>query len=202
MITAHRAKGLEFDHVVILNSGWDHVSKNEDPAAPRRLFYVAMTRARHSLTVLTSGKHPLMDARADTNAEAVLRRSVMPATDAVVVPAKTFQLPSLKAVDLSFAGRQRHGDPVHTAVQKVQTGDRATLEYNAPYWIVLDQHGHILGRMAKRWQPPEGRQFQSGHAGAIVTWRKVDSKEEFQRHIKRDEWETILPELVFVPATK
>ncbi|MEP4978218.1 hypothetical protein [Ascidiaceihabitans sp.] len=82
-----------------------------------------------------------MDARADTNAEAVLRRSATPATDPVVVPTKTFQLPSLKAVDLSFAGRQRHGDPVHTAVQKVQTGDPVALEYHAPYWIVLDQKG-------------------------------------------------------------
>lgn len=202
LTTAHRAKGLEFDHVVILNGGWDHVSNNEDPAAPRRLFYVAMTRARHSLTVLTSGKHPLMDTRADANAETVLRRSVTPATNVVAVPTKAFQLPSLKDVDLSFAGRQRHGDPVHSAIQKVQTGDPVTLEFHAPYWTIFDDQGRILGRMAKRWQPPGGRQFQSGHVGAIVTWRKVDSKEEFQRHIKRDEWETILPELVFVPATK
>lgn len=106
LTTAHRAKGLEFDNAVILDGGWDHVSKNEDPAAPRRLFYVAMTRARQSLTVLTRGKHPLMDARADTNADPVLRKSVTPATNAVVVPTKTFQLPSLKAVDLSFAGRK------------------------------------------------------------------------------------------------
>ena len=53
--TMHRAKGLEFDHVAILNGGWDRPSRGEDADAPRRLFYVAMTRARSTLTVLTDG---------------------------------------------------------------------------------------------------------------------------------------------------
>lgn len=53
LLTAHRSKGLEFDHVVILNGGWKALSKGEDGEAPRRLFYVAMTRARRSLSVVT-----------------------------------------------------------------------------------------------------------------------------------------------------
>lgn len=196
LTTAHRAKGLEFDHVVILNGGWDRASKNEDAAAPRRLFYVAMTRGRHSLTVLTSGVHPLLNA----NDDAILRRSVTPAANALTVPTKTFELPALKAVDLSFVGRQKHGDAVHAAIREAQTGDPVALEYRAPYWTILDQKGRRLGHMAKSWQPPEKSRFQSGQVGAIVTWRKTDNKEEFQRHINRDEWETVLPELVFAPV--
>ena len=49
--TAHRAKGLEFDHVVVLDGGWHRIGKDEDPDAPRRLYYVAMTRARQTLTL-------------------------------------------------------------------------------------------------------------------------------------------------------
>ena len=49
--TAHRAKGLEFDHVVVLDGGWDRFGKDEDPDAPRRLYYVAMTRARQTLAL-------------------------------------------------------------------------------------------------------------------------------------------------------
>ena len=47
--SAHRAKGLEFDHVALLDGGWDKLGAREDPDAPRRLFYVAMTRARRTL---------------------------------------------------------------------------------------------------------------------------------------------------------
>ena len=43
LLTAHRAKGLEFDHVAVLDGGWDKVDKGEDPDAPRRLYYVAMS---------------------------------------------------------------------------------------------------------------------------------------------------------------
>ena len=45
LMTAHRAKGLEFDHVLILDGGgWQGSGDDE-----RRLFYVAMTRrARRS----------------------------------------------------------------------------------------------------------------------------------------------------------
>ena len=51
LLTAHRAKGLEFDHVAVLDGGWSRIGRDEDPDAPRRLYYVAMTRARKTLTL-------------------------------------------------------------------------------------------------------------------------------------------------------
>ena len=66
LLTAHRAKGLEFDHVVVLDGGWDRVGLGEDPDAPRRLYYVAMTRARQTLTLASlPGLHRLQDALND-----------------------------------------------------------------------------------------------------------------------------------------
>ena len=51
LLTAHRAKGLEFDHVAVLDGGWGRTGRDEDPDGPRRLYYVAMTRARQTLTL-------------------------------------------------------------------------------------------------------------------------------------------------------
>ena len=51
LLTAHRAKGLEFDHVVVLDGGWNRIGQAEDADAPRRLYYVAMTRARQTLAL-------------------------------------------------------------------------------------------------------------------------------------------------------
>ena len=51
LLTAHRAKGLEFDHVIILDDGWRNTSRDEDPDAWRCLYYVAMTRARKTLAL-------------------------------------------------------------------------------------------------------------------------------------------------------
>ena len=55
LTSAHRAKGLEFDHVAILDGSWHTAGKGEDTDAPRRLYYVAMTRARKTLILARSG---------------------------------------------------------------------------------------------------------------------------------------------------
>lgn len=64
LVTAHGAKGREFDHVVILDGGWDRWENDEDPDSPRRLYYVAMTRARQTLALsrLPAVRHPFIDA--------------------------------------------------------------------------------------------------------------------------------------------
>ena len=61
LTTAHRAKGLEFDHVVVLDGAWDRIGRGEDRDSPRRLYYVAMTRARQTLTLMRfPGRHPFI----------------------------------------------------------------------------------------------------------------------------------------------
>ena len=74
LLTAHRAKGLEFDHVIVLDGAWDRIGDDEDADAPRRLYYVAMTRARQTLALASFARaHPLQGAlRA---APSVLRRN-------------------------------------------------------------------------------------------------------------------------------
>ena len=52
LVSAHRAKGLEFDHVVVLDGGWNNTNQGEDADAPRRLYYMAMTRARKTLALM------------------------------------------------------------------------------------------------------------------------------------------------------
>lgn len=195
LLTAHRAKGLEFDHVIILNGDWRTPSRNEDPDAPRRLFYVAMTRARQTLTVLTNGPHHLLDA----DAPSVLRRRV--AVDAATnLPAgDIYVLPSLGLVDLSYAGRLRAGHECLAAISDAQVGDPLTLVSREGKWFLRDSDGRLLGRMANAWKPPKGHVFETGQVGAVVHWRKVDNKEEFYGTLRRDSWETVLPELVFRP---
>ena len=52
LTSAHRAKGLEFNHVVIFDGRWTATSDAEDSDTPRRLYYVSMTRARETLSLL------------------------------------------------------------------------------------------------------------------------------------------------------
>lgn len=53
--TIHKAKGLQFHRVMLVNASADHFP-NEEQA--RRLAYVAISRATHALTVLVPGESP------------------------------------------------------------------------------------------------------------------------------------------------
>ena len=53
-------------HVVVLDGGWNRVGQAEDTDAPRRLYYVAMTRAKQTLTLAhLPGTNPFLDALRD-----------------------------------------------------------------------------------------------------------------------------------------
>ena len=107
--TAHRAKGREFDHVVVLDGDWSRTTPREDADAPRRLFYVAMTRARDTLTIMR------MDQPSEFVAELSQRPEILKREPPVEWPRRPDQLPalrrrlSLREVDLSFAGRRAPG---------------------------------------------------------------------------------------------
>ena len=193
LLTAHRAKGLEFDNVAILNGGWERPSRGEDADAPRRLFYVAMTRARRSLMVMTNGAHPFLLPPHD----AVLQRYAMPEDQGFPGRPHHYQMPDLKLVDLSWAGRLHGRHPSLEAISVAQVGDPVTLVDEGESWTIRNIRGQKLGRMSRAFAPPEGLTFLRGEIGAIVRWRKSDSKEEFRGNIRREEWEAVLPELIF-----
>jgi ATP-dependent DNA helicase RecQ len=194
LLTAHRAKGLEFDDVVILDGGWDRYSKGEDRDAPRRLFYVAMTRARRSLAIMaTRERHPLVGP--DT--QGILQRQMARKSDEGRDHALRYHLVEPQMVDLSWTGRQGRGHPVHQALEGLRTDDPVNLVDIGGRWMLQNVQGISVGRMAKGYHPPDGLRFVRGKARSIIRWRKMDNGEEYQDSLRSDEWEVVLPELVF-----
>jgi len=193
LLTAHRAKGLEFDDVVILDGGWERPSRNEDQAASRRLFYVAMTRARRNLIVMSNGNHEYLPMRSS----AIIIRSVTPDLTTFPSPRRYFRSAEARMVDLSFTGRQGARHPVLSAIAEAQVGDAMNLVHAHGQWHMTDGRGRSLGRMAKRFGPPSGTKFASGEVAAILRWNKEDGDDAFDYTLRRDSWEVVVPELVF-----
>jgi ATP-dependent DNA helicase RecQ len=196
LLTAHRAKGLEFDHVAILDGGWDRTSRGEDPDAPRRLFYVAMTRARRTLTLMAQGRHALLDPG---GSDAVLSRRA--AVGEVLPAVQTHVAAEMRLVDLSWAGRLPDGAASLAAIARAQVGDPVQLERRGKDWLVVDGEGVALSRMARAFVPPEGAMI-AGEIGAIMVRRQEDNEEEFRAAMRRGEWEVVLPEFVFAEGVR
>ncbi len=197
LLTAHRAKGLEFDHVAVLDGGWDRVGKGEDPDAPRRLYYVAMTRARQTLSLASfPGSHPLQDTLQDI--PAVLRRQAINLPPATPELARQYRRPGLKEIDLGFAGRHLAGDPVHRAIAALSPGNplEARVKEHGR-WELLNQSGTVVGRLANNFQPPGATRCCSATVLAVMAWSREASAPQYQDSVKCDTWEVVVPELVF-----
>ena len=229
LLTAHRAKGLEFDHVVVLDGGWDRIDMDEDPDAPRRLYYVAMTRARQTLVLAglagsrprpqpgaaqpgfvresappayAAHRHPLRQAIADN--PSVLQRPAgsLPRE----APAHALQLsrryrrPGLDEINLGFAGRHRARHPVHRDIAALAPGDPLEARVVAhERWELLSQSGTVVGRLGRKFQPPAGMRCVTAVVHAVVTWDRDASEPEFRDGLKCEHWEVVVPELVFEP---
>ena len=229
LLTAHRAKGLEFDHVVVLDGGWDRIDMDEDPDAPRRLYYVAMTRARQTLALAgLAGSRPR--ARPDAAQPGFVRDSAPPAyaahwhpfrqaiADSPSVlerpagslpreaPAHALQLsrryrrPGLDEINLGFAGRHRARQPVHRDIAALAPGDPLEARVDAhERWELLSQSGTVVGRLGRKFQPPAGMRCVTAVVHAVVTWDRDASEPEFRDGLKCEHWEVVVPELVFEP---
>ena len=199
LLTAHRAKGLEFDHVAVLDGGWDRVGRGEDPDAPRRLYYVAMTRARQTLALARFyGRHRLQDTLIDH--PSVMQRELTAPAPAPPELLYRHVRTSLKDVDLGFAGRRGERDPIHRAIATLSPGDRlVTRPTHRGHWLLLDEKGRAVGRLAKSFEPPQGMRCRASTVLAVVGWSRNDTDPKFHDSIKCDAWEVVVPELVFEP---
>ena len=199
LLAGHRAKGLEFDHVVVLDGGWDRVGRGEDPDAPRRLYYVAMTRARQTLALARfDGAHPLQNALRD-------HPSVMWCQPTALTRASPELLyrhvrATFEDVDLGFAGRRSKRDPIHSAIATLKPGDSlGTRITEQGRWEFLSPTGSRVGRAAKSFKPPAAMRCRSAEVLAVVGWSREASEPQYRDGVRCDAWEVVVPELVFEP---
>ena len=200
LLTAHRAKGLEFDHVVVLDGGWNRVGRGEDADAPRRLYYVAMTRARQTLALMRlPGVHPFQDVLEDV--PAVLLRDTP--VDGHVAPApelhRRYRRLSLRDVFLGFAGYRDPKHPVHQAIAGLHPGDPLQVRMGTDRWELLAGNGTVVGQLARNFTAPAGAGSTYATVMAIIAWDAERSEPEYRSGLHTKNWEVVVPELVFEP---
>ena len=214
LTSAHRAKGLEFDHVVILDGRWRAESDAEDPDTPRRLYYVSMTRARETLALVQlddAGQPHVRDrplaARRDERAATLLQ----PLRHDPSVLERAVPRPDLSDrrldvsitectmgdVVLSFAGWRPAGSKVHRAISALTPGDRLSLLHEEGQWKVLDDEGSEVGRMARKWAVRNGMSIDSAVVQGIYTrWAKDEQDKERKQRLRSETWEVVVPQLM------
>ena len=191
LMTAHRAKGLEFDHVLILDGGgWGDASDEE-----RRLFYVAMTRARKTLTVCESAaeRHAFLGE---------LRELALSSAPAGYVPDPRLRnrtwIADPEQIVLSWPGYFSATAPIHKAIAALEVGSPLTIRPRSDGkkgWEVADMNGTAVARMAKKFDLPEGT-IIAIRVAAILARRATGDE---IGSLKCKSWELPLPEIEYLP---
>lgn len=183
--------------MAVLDGAWGKTGKHEDRDAARRLYYVAMTRARQTLLLAryVSG-HPLLDRLPAS--PALFQRSAVDLPQVSLPMQRQYQQLSLKEVDIGFAGRFGAEKPVHKAIAALATGDVLNLYQQDGKWMLRDRHGQDVGRLSSHFRHPENRICLEARVTAILVRRKEDSEEQYQQQMRNELWELVVPELVFV----
>lgn len=191
LLTAHRAKGLEFDHVLILDAGgWQ---KNTDDE--RRLFYVAMTRARKTLTLCA--RQGLRHAFIHDCAELCFK-----STPAVNKQnhnlAQRSWLADASRVVLSWPGYFAADKAIHGIIAGLDYGSELSLRRRSdgkPGWEITDRIGVTVTRMARAFTPPDGQIVAVRVAAIMIRHKKPQDAE----NIRCDSWEVVIPEILYLP---
>lgn len=197
LLSAHRAKGLEFRHAVVLDGGWDRTGRGEDADSARRLYYVAMTRAKGTLTLVSAGAPNKFLQRLATSSSVFVRSA--PRSDVGGFHLRRrFDRLTLADVDIGFAGRFAASHAVHRAIAGLKPGDKISLAHAGDRAEFLNADGRTVGRLAKKYRLLEGYRVADVRVSAITVRRK-DPNSEYAGSTKVDRWEVVLPEVVYDP---
>jgi ATP-dependent DNA helicase RecQ len=202
LLTAHKAKGLEFDHVAVLDGDWLRTGADEDADAPRRLYYVAMTRARLTLTLARFDRgHALIDGLPESLA--ILHRSPTDLPSPMPELAYRYQRPGWGEINLDFSGTRSAADTVHHNIASLTVDDALVLrQEQSKDWVLCDTQGGMVGKLSRKFAPPKGMHCIRARVVAVHVRRLKDVGEEHKARIRdgNESWEMVVPEFVFAPT--
>ncbi|MGH8948136.1 MAG: 3'-5' exonuclease, partial [Acidimicrobiia bacterium] len=170
--TVHRVKGLEWDHVLVFGADRGSMPHelSEDIEEERRVFHVAMTRGRFSVTIFVDGERPSrflaeLDGSAPVQVEAPpSRRDVRPAR----IPSDAIFISEGDEITISGGHRGVVAEILTTGVLIRVTGTETTLA--VPFGEKVSKNG-VSGRLT-----PGGDGADPALVEKLKSWRLGQSR--------------------------
>ena len=198
--TVHAAKGLEFDHVIILG-GWGQQGAVTQQEEERRLYYVGMTRARTTLTLcqLDHVENPhtqALSGKAMVRSKAGLLQE--PLDQDLMLH---YALLDLSSIWISYAATAPNAGFVQQQIAKLTPGCSVHLERgeNSNRIFITGKGGYKIGALSNAASLEWNERLASikeVRVHAIINWRR-----DFLDHTPADDcpeqWEVPLLEVIF-----
>ena len=201
MSTVHSAKGMEFPHVLVPGGGWTQGKNRQAQEEERRVFYVAMTRAKDTLCLFERADMPNPHTGL-IEGDFLLKRDpyfVAPPDDQVL--RRRYEILAMEDMFLDFAGRKRPGDTVHEQLAELSPGDFLIAVPKGDYIELHTENGNTIAQLSqtalKTWR---GRLdcIERIKILAMVQRCVGDSGEEYRARCQCEQWEVPVAEVVYL----
>jgi len=148
MSTAHSAKGLEFKHVIIADGNW-HSRSNNTIEEERRVFYVAMTRAKETLSILEMAESnnihtPLLTGKSIVRVKA---NNTINIADEILK--RQYNIIGMDDVFINYAGLRDQKTRLHKELDKLKTGDPLQMKEEDGEILLVTSKGFPLISLSK-----------------------------------------------------
>ena len=199
--TVHAAKGLEFAHVVVLGGGWHkrntqptRMSQPPPSEEERRLYFVAMTRARKTLTLVDRRDAPLPYAQEILGPSLRHRRVSVDKDLSNELADIRYSVLGMPDMYIDLAGEKPSGHRIHRSLAGLQAGSLVTLERNPTGQILVCDHENVhVARLSKsaadRWGQLHLQETYEVRVLCMVSREPGDSKPEYKDRILSPRWE-------------
>ncbi|MHC1699230.1 MAG: RecQ family ATP-dependent DNA helicase [Geobacteraceae bacterium] len=198
--TVHSAKGMEYCHVLVPGGGWTRGKNRHEQEEERRVYYVALTRAKDTLclferadvpnphTGLMNGdflfrREPPCEQRPE---EHVLRRK--------------YDILGMEDLFLDFAGYKASDDQIHKRLSKLQAGDSLTALLKGDNIVLCDFQGLPVARLSKKTSDKWRNLLDCVEKItilAMVRRHSDDSGEEYRSRCQCEQWEVPVAEIIY-----
>jgi len=196
--TVHSVKGLEFDHVFILADNWGE-KEGEEMEEERRLYYVAMSRARETLHLFEYADkivHPHTKLikgdffHTRKGGQKMSRK----------FERKNYTLLGMEDLFIDFAGVRKESHAIRTALGKLNVEDTVSVITRHDHIELVNNDGEPVARLSKkaksRWVNRLA-DVDEGRVVAMVRRYRTDIKdEEFRQSCHGEIWEVPIVELI------
>jgi ATP-dependent DNA helicase RecQ len=179
---------------MVLDDGWAPREGN-DWGERRRLYYVAMTRARQTLTLLQwprGGAPWLAELVGDW-----LHRST-PHISGEPAAALRYELLGFGSLHLGFAAQSVDHEDIAAAIAGLVTGAALQLVERGRKLVFVDAQGQAVAALAndtvELWRARLS-DIVSVRVVAIITRRRDDEAADYRAGARRDAWHVVVPEV-------
>jgi len=188
--TVHASKGTEYPHVLLCGD-WSG-AKSSELEEERRVLYVGMTRARHTLTIFNrmDRRNPLAG---DLSGPCFAARRETTIAISTKTQARDYVLLGLDDVFLDYAGQKESKHPIHTALTSLQPGSKLTIRQNGRHPTLVTPERVNVAQLSSKASETWGEKIskiQDIRVVCMIVRQRSDCKEaEYQSRLRVDQWE-------------